>query len=246
MAYDFDVDDYLDWGDALDDNGVDFSASLWAHPDGATNTGWIISKWLSNSGWLLRRNASDASRWQLLVEGGTGGNNVSAAAGSVIADAWQHLVITFQPGGIGGSGESIGTVYRDNTQIAQATTMDPLTANTADFGVGNRAALDRDFDGRIAELAWWRGHLLTSAQRAMLARGFSADHIRPLPTFYRRLIRSLDHGIGTATATNTGSVAVIAHPRIIYLAASRIVIPKAAVVSSGGGYVYHHSRRRGR
>lgn len=225
MAYDFIPadSDHIHWGDAIDDHDIDWTVSLWVWADGAVNEGYIVNHWNANTGWLLRRQSGDPADIGVIING----TQVAVSeSNSFITDQWVNLTITFDDSGSDGS--CISRIYQNNSEIASHTTGPRVDANANNFSLGNRDDLARDFDGKLCELAWWRGTLLSSDQRQTLTNRYSPKFINPLPDFYAPCIRDLRDVIGGNAATNVNTAAADPHPPIIYPAPPFISFPSAA------------------
>jgi hypothetical protein len=242
VAQEFVDNDFLDWGNAFEDHNIDLSFSIHVFPDGSTNTGYIVSKWASSVGFALRRSTTP-SQYTLFLNSGSGGNIADTSPGVVGEDQWQNLIGTYDDSGSDGS--CVMTLYKNNSSVASSSTADRIDANAITFGIGNRADLLRDFDGKLAEFAVWRNHLLTATQRQMLSDGFSPLLIRPLPTLYVPLVREINDITGGIVGTNTGAVAASSHPRVIYPTQPIPGFDTAAAPPAGISIpvVYHHRQR---
>jgi hypothetical protein len=82
--------------------------------------------------------------------------------------------------------------------------------------IGSRYTQITEFvNGAVAEFAVW-SVALTDAEITALARGFTAEQIRPQSlSFYASLVRNFQDVRGGLAITNNNSATVAAHPRII-------------------------------
>ncbi len=189
--------DITSWGDlrGLDMAGVDYSWHAWIYPEGATNSGYALSKWISGSGFILRRDGGDPSRWQYFHN-----DVINIQVGGVISDAWQSIAVVHD------FSELDLFLYSNGSQIGSIGTSTVMSSNAAQpFSAGNRAALDRDWDGGVGEVALWLNHKLTVSQLAMLAAGKSADFIHPAPDFYADMEFDVWDKVGLILPSDTSS-----------------------------------------
>ncbi len=206
MAYDFvpASSHMIDWGNFATLDARSYSLCMWAYPEAAA-TGYLSGKTDGSNGFYWRRLVSDHTAWDA---GHNATSSLTSATATCTVNTWQHMALTFTTGTL------TMDMYKNASSIA-TNTVAAMTATSAVFAVGNRAALDRDWDGRIAEVAVWLDYVLTADDLAALAGAYSPWFIRPRPNLYAPMIRGETDVRGVA-ATNTNAAAVIEHPRMIY------------------------------
>ena len=130
------------------------------------------------------------------------------------AGTWLHLGATYD-----GSTNAVGiNLYAngslDNGSATQDTLGNDATTNALNLTIGARPDGSAAFNGAVAEVGVWSG-VLTAAEMASLAKGFSPQLIRPSGLrFYAPLVRG-QNDIRGQNGTLTGTT-VVAHPRMIY------------------------------
>lgn len=184
---------------------------------------WFLANDITNNYVLvgLFDKGETNKRLYLMAYGDQGGDPLRAYADSrealtssgYSADIWQHGCAIFGATNdrrVYLNGGSKGTNSQNDT-------VDP--ANLDRFSVGRAG----DFtpaawlDGQVAEVALWSA-ILTDAEVAILAKGYSPLFVRPLSLiFYTPLIRNADNDIvGGLHLTESGTPTISAHPGIIY------------------------------
>jgi hypothetical protein len=89
--------------------------------------------------------------------------------------------------------------------------------NNDNLGIGYQesGAGVRYLNGQVSEVGIWKAGL-TDAEITALARGFTADQIRPQSlSFYAPLVRNFQDVRGGLVITNNNGATVATHPRII-------------------------------
>lgn len=216
--------DILRWGDINDLNGVDFTIFLRVQPS-TSNAGYIIGKWLSNSGYFFRR-ATSVNNWQFGVNTPSGGNLLEVTS-SVSLDVYQNMMVTYDVSA------TTGTMYKNNSQIKQSTTMVSPTGNATNFCIGNRTDLARDYTGDIAEAAIWIGTALDASQRAILELTGNPMMVNVKPSFYTPLHGGAQDLIGGVTGTDVNGTTQSDHPRIYKQSAQILQFPPTAAAPAG-------------
>lgn len=230
MAYDFTGvnSQYLSGAPPL--TAPPFSLACWGWQDA------IISS--KNTLLYLGVSSADANFWQLYTDnatppkvgvitkdGSTFSGNLSALTAAT--GQWHHYGLEIP------TPTTVCTVRVNGTQSAGlSNNVTPSGVNIFGIGCAVGSTKQQPWDGAIAEVAGWNV-LLTSAEWAALAKGIDPRLIRPgALVFYRDLLRHLNRPYGPgATLTNTGSVGVRTHPRMVYRShANRIALR----VATGG------------
>ncbi|HEC66920.1 MAG TPA: LamG domain-containing protein [bacterium] len=131
---------------------------------------------------------------------------------------WQNVVVTYD-------GSNVRFYLNGVADGAPAETGSLPTSGTYDFQVGTRSnsGTSVDFDGFIAEVAYWE-RVLTAGEAAGLGKGFS-------PEFYPKDLRVYTHIFGRespepslvgASGTIGGTPSYVDHPRIIIPSSKQI------------------------
>jgi hypothetical protein len=206
MAYKFTVadSDFIHWGNGLTFENNDYSVFLRFHGDSTTDTGYLCGNWVGNTGWGLRRqnNGLNLTWFQNLIDSG----NTETAVSALGTNQWHNIILTFDDSGADDTCTATG--YVNNSQVLQSTTADRTDASTANYGIGNRDALDRDSGCIFSEHAVWIGTILTAGQRAMLEAGFSPLQIGTLPTLYTPMDGKIIDIVGGLAGTNVNTAVV--------------------------------------
>lgn len=213
MAYDFTAanNDVINFGDLYEDHNVSFSFWLLVKPEGASNTGYIFGKWLSNTGWYCRRDPGVTTRWQFGINASGGVNWAQTSSGTLVQDGWQSVCGTFLDSGADGSCEIY--LYQDggNSGLSN-TTADRVDANTNNLAIGNRGDQAVDFEGSIAEVGLWVGYVLTDQDRKILDATRDPLAINRKPTFYAPLQINGRDIIGNNQPTSLSALLRGPHP----------------------------------
>lgn len=200
---------FIDWGNIFAMHNRDYTLSVWARPDGSSNTGYVVGKTTGVNGFYCRRSSADPTAWEFgHINGGT--THFCALTGTVDEDTAQNLIFVYD------TGDQDGFLYKNNSLLASNTTMTNQASTTTALGIGNRVANDRDFDGAVWELAIWLDVKLDSTERAKLAARASPLFVSTPPSFYAPLIGDAVDVISATTGTNTNSTPFIAHPNAIF------------------------------
>jgi hypothetical protein len=201
----------IDWGNIFAMSTRSYVVSVWTRPDGTTNTGYVAGKTTGLNGWYCRRNSGDPSAWEMgHISGGTTTTAIGAA-GTVSSGSAQNLIIEYD------DATNDVVFYKNNSSIATNTAMTDQAATSAVLGVGNRGALDRDYDGLVWDFAVWLDIATIGAtNRANIAAGASALFCSTRPSLYAPLVSDTIEVIGPTTGTNTGSVTFTANTNIIF------------------------------
>ncbi len=150
MARDFNgTTDEISLGDVLDYTAASLSFLAWIFPrtEGELGLGRIVEKIAGATGynWLLDSGGMDLSI----------GATVVSSTGGVTLGVWQHVAVIydganarFYVNGVEKGAPALTAVPSDSTELLR---------------IGNRAANDRTFDGRIAELCFY-DHALTATE----------------------------------------------------------------------------------
>ena len=245
MARDFDgVDDRL-LSTASFTLPTTSSISVWQNADdrGENTKGKTFGMMAGGSYFQIQGDPGTDTNWRLVVQfrwsGAFARWITDDDATTYTTGSWQHICITYD----GGSTDNDPIVYIDGVSVTATETTAPsgtfLTAITR-TEVGNSAASDRTFNGRIAELAVW-SRILTAGE----AKGLS---VRFSPLFYSRGLISYYPLSGNASPEVdqiskrdldvTGAVKGAHDMGIIYPAASPVIMVPAAVVTGNPWHVY--------
>ena len=99
-----------------------------------------------------------------------GGSSYEAGASAAVHNEWTYAGFTWNKD----LGTNQGTHFKNGVSIGNFTQTNPNTANATDLHIGNRAALDRTFNGQMQHVALFSRAITTAevlqlAQRAVLA-----------------------------------------------------------------------------
>ena len=149
-AREFDqADDYLTIADHDDlELRAPFSIVAWIYPDdaGQNANGRIIDKGGGSGagGWSFNiRSSGGLEVLKLYVNGGSGGNDLESDDFGYVEGEWQHVAVTYTPGGV-------AQFYRNGaTHGSDSGGSDPQE-DTNDCIIGDRNTFGREWDGRLA------------------------------------------------------------------------------------------------
>ena len=240
MARDFNGStDRIDWNNIWASGGVAQTISCWVYPDvitaaqylhmvhesAATGVGGLLF-WIDNgeaTGGAIKATGRFAT-----TDAARASNDSSIAAGS-----WQHLLVTWD-------GSTIATnihIYVDGVEVGYFATNNGSGAARAGGGeqsVGGRIFdNNRNFNGRIAEVAHW-DRVLAAGEIAMQAGGYSPAFIPRGLRSYPDLIRNQRDRVSGQAGTLDGTT-VLVHdiPGLKYpVAPSLVTAPVAAAVGN--------------
>lgn len=92
--------------------------------------------------------------------------------------SWHNIVETFN----GSSSVNNPVIYLDGASVTVTNTVPPvgtfITPISDNVNIGNRAAGDRVWDGKLAQIAYWDGTLLSANEAKALSKGASPLKIR--------------------------------------------------------------------
>lgn len=153
---------------------------------------------------------------------------------------WYHLVVTYDHG----STANDPVMYLNGSSATVTEITAPAGTYTAPgnvYTLGNRPALDRCWDGRLAEVAIWSGVALSAAQAAQLARGASPLHYRTGLVCYVPMVRTVMDWKQSAAPTVSGT-AVQPHPPKVFAVPSRRAwaVPAAAPPAPSADALFSH------
>lgn len=176
----------------------------WMYPLGASNNDRILDK--NSSVMIYQQTDSPVGLvFQKTWQGATGQWRVSSPS----TNAWHAIGISYD----GGSISNDPLMYVDGVSQSvteQATPAGSANNDATQYQIGNRTTnLNRAFNGRLAEFAYW-DVLLTANEFAALARGVPAYRVRPANLkFYYPLwglhSPEIDLSSGSLAGTVTGT-----------------------------------------
>lgn len=146
--------------------------------------------------------------------------------------AWNHHAATYN----GAAGVGARVIYYMNGVAQSMGVNNEATNNIGNSTAGLRFGQINEtgpayFEGRLCEGALWNV-TLDAAEVAALAKGFSPQMVRPSALkFYAPLVNEALDRRNSYAGTVTGA-SVIAHPRMIYPAKSKIGFPAAAAAAA--------------
>lgn len=233
MARDFngtDSGDRISLGDpaTLQFGTGDFAVSLWFHADvvsyGAADQGTLISK--SFTGF-------EVFVYQAKLNAYIGGTAHQATGASTLSTGtWYHACLSR-------TGAAV-TLYLNGASEATATNSASATNSGVNVNLGGRTADNTlMFNGRLAEVAAWKGVGLAAGQVAALARGISPAAVLKGAHYWPLLGRASPEADvwggqgGTLTGTTTAD-----HPRVYRPGKRRSVfVPGVVAPAEGSGTV---------
>jgi hypothetical protein len=214
-----------------------------AKPDTITATSGanrLVVSAVSNTqgGIVLSLHNGTSALVRVAARSGTG-DAAQVAVGSSVVSTGSYASF----GGVADFANDAVRVYYNgaeeaNTAVTFANaTYTPGTPTTLNDTIGADDTTSNQFDGAIAEVAIWNTDIGTSAF-AMLADGVSALAVRPdALVFYMPLVGKYSPEIDVVSGqsgTITGTVAEIAHPRVMY--PRRTKFRRFATASAGTTY----------
>src|SRR3990167_4778724 len=136
----------------------------------------------------------------------------------VSSGAWHHLAVTANRRDVVDGGPDV-LMYVDGVSVAFTVESNPGAGETLKTGWDNAslgAAFTAAFlDGDMAEVAFWLGTRLSTAQILSLSKGFSPIMMNPLPTRYWDFINGARERMGGLAMTVSGAT-VAAHSQPVY------------------------------
>ncbi len=125
------------------------------------------------------------------------------------SNAWHNLCITYN----NSSSANVPVVYIDGVSVSVTTDATPsgtYTPSATAMYIGNAASAARVWDGKLAEIAYWNGSLLTANECKAFALGMSPLKLHGGPSLYLPLYgyqsNEQDWGPSHVTQTITGTV----------------------------------------
>lgn len=153
---------------------------------------------------------------------GAGGTSVriEGATGSATTGSWQHLFFSAEAGSATGLQLWVNGAEDANSPVSIAALADLGNQATDSLVIGEEAAGTADFNGKLAEIAYWN-RILTDSEIVSLSKGISPLFLSNGLVFYDPLLRYTNDIRGGVVGTATGTT-VFDHPRIIYPSASQM------------------------
>jgi hypothetical protein len=183
--------------------GAPFTWAMWFQPDTVTGNQQILGRY--NGTQLMQiglGNSNVGASYGVSPFDGTGGGTAASIG------TWMHVALTFSTTGVG-----IAYVNGSATPDDENPTGSFAAATAYNIGRRGGDGLE-DFDGKVAEVAYWN-RALSAAEIASLAKGLSPNCVWGGLKFYSHLIRDIRDDAGALPLSTTGTT-VFAHPRIIY------------------------------
>lgn len=209
MARDFNgsTDDIL-YTNVLDPNATPFTMAIWAKADALDdpNDQHMILHQQDGTGVGRNTLGLDKSGANWFIATFLGGSSLVGTT-NVPTGGWHHYALTHSTAGAGTL-----RLYLDGVEEASATRT-PEACNGSHI-VGEHKNVSRNWDGPVAELAFWNREL-SAAEISILADGFAPTFLRNGLILYPPLIRDTHELASGATATVSGTT-VSEHPPIIY------------------------------
>ncbi len=142
---------------------VDFCFSLWVYLDSTGVARTILCKDgnTGNREHYLEVRATNVVRF-FAFNGGTGQIGVVSSVATLSASTWYHLYVYHDS-----VNNKVGISIDNGAAVEAATTGAPGNG-AAPFEIGDRSSGTAPFNGRIDEVAFWKGRLLTAAERTWL------------------------------------------------------------------------------
>ena len=212
MARDFDgTDDWLDFGDTTIMDGLtELSAGGWffidTTPAGGSNVS-VLRK--DGTATPVQLNGSDGKWNCVLWSSGIKIFNGPTFA-TIGTGAWVHLMATWTTGD-GDVDFYINGALSVTTAGTAASGLD-LTANVLRFGATEGGG--EDYNGRMAEIAFWNRELTAGEVALMGADSYCPLFVPRGLILYTPLVRELTNRVGASPTANGTSV--LEHPRVIY------------------------------
>lgn len=188
--------------------GAPATFSCWLWPD--NTTGSYVALGVGRSGATgnymgigpYGSIASDPAAFEV-----AGSGNGFGFSNGFTNSAWQHFA------GVTASSTNRYAWLNGVRGAQHLSTLTPTSLNTTDLGTLTVNSPIAPFAGLMAEAAIW-DVALSDDEMASLAKGISARRIRPQSLkFYAPMVRAVQDLRGGLTLTETGSPAVVAHPR---------------------------------
>ena len=134
-----------------------FAYSFWIYNNTASVLGCPLSKYTSTNPEFRVLILSSKVRFDITT--------TNTSNGAILSDATWHHVVVYRNAGTG----KLGIIVDDNTpaEISSSGTGTPA----APFNVGRQGDGSFYFDGRVDEIGYWKGRVLTSAEITELAGG---------------------------------------------------------------------------
>jgi len=188
MAREFSNVDYITFGDipAIDDATVlSISSLVWN--DNTTQDHAVIATLESgvDQGFMLWTDdvagvsgRTNTYAWYVQESPGAGGTSarLEGATDAAVANAWQHVFVSFQANTAGGMQLWVGGAEDANSPINTTNIDNAGSVNNAVLLGSRYPLLDKARDGRLAEVGIWN-RVLTDSEIVSLSKGFS-------PLFY--------------------------------------------------------------
>lgn len=244
MARDFDGStDRIDFANVYNPSGAACTVSAWIYP----HTGGGGDGYFAHIGETTTEGTGVWFRtWgtNQYVFGRLGSTAKYRTSNTNLVDdnIWQHVLTTDPDTDFTDATEI--SIYKNGTEVDYAAAQNG--SSESQFGgyynVGARYSDDlRNFDGYVAEVAWW-DRVLNAAEIAMLTAAYSALFIMNGLRFYAPLIRDLVDRTSGNVGTLDGTT-IAAHPRIIYPMPSMLAIPTAVADAMPMAMDHYHRMR---
>jgi len=149
-------------------------AGGWIKPasDGGGDVGRIFDK----TGWLIDTSSESggevSTRFIVAFSGASG--SWSPTTARITLNVWTHILWTYDSDAVGND----PTLYINGSSVAITEALTPVGTRTADgvLGIGNRQSdWNREFDGRLKDLAFWTGGEPTAAEVARFYNNGSSN-----------------------------------------------------------------------
>lgn len=196
-------------------SSVSYEAWFWRTGSGGGTFGRIFDKDSLGAGHrrLNDDNAGGLMEFQVTWSLTVGSWTIVRPSGA----AWHHIVIVYD----GSSTSNNPVIYLDGSSVSVTTVIAPtgtLGSSAQVYNIGNRTAADRNWNGRIAEVAIWENTLLSAGNVTALYNGglgARADSIPTAPTHYWKLCGTASpepNEIGGGSSGTVTGTAQQAHP----------------------------------
>lgn len=199
-----------------------FTVEFWAKPTAAAASGGNHTAVISmingqnpangddRSGWCVRHVGGD---WQFILgydhsDGATYYGTMLTAGGSVVADAWQHVVAVYTP--------TAAIIYVNGAQVATTPPAFPMLPNfAAPLILGDRGYTGWDFDGQLDEVAVYAAALTPAEIQEHYSNGLNPSRPKAYPVLIQEkspaiYLRLGEPSLELPIAKNAGSLGAAA------------------------------------
>jgi hypothetical protein len=213
MAYSFNGSNQrLTTGNIYGNSPSEITMSIWGRGNG-TNTNRALWTHTSGNSLIFRFFSDSLTRAQFYFRNSNFSDQANITRTGTLADlTWYHWCVTVSAAD--GARFYIDGVSAGTDATVSMANNNPTKSVIGAYDASGSGSFQQHWSGDAAEAGVWN-KVLTAAEVASLADGFTCNKVRPdALVFYAPLIRELQDVKGGLTITNNNTATVANHPRV--------------------------------